>query len=134
MTVTETCVIEPDALEALVLEREGESTGLIESWSGAKALWLVDAVSSGARPGTVHGVDASQDDLPRAIPRIHPSLQPPGDRGDRPGAGTTAGACRSARHRRRAVRSRRRADTRVAAAVPEVVAAVRGEVQRSSER
>jgi len=65
MTVTETCVIEPDALEALVLEREGESTGLIESWSGAKALWLVDAVSSGARPGTVHRVDASQDDLPK---------------------------------------------------------------------
>jgi hydrogenase maturation protease len=134
MTVTETCVIEPDALEALVLEREGESTGLIESWSGAKALWLLDAVSSGARPGTVHRVDASQDDLPerfrgsihhfslretvaiaQALGRLPERVVPLGIEGER-------------------FDLRRRADTRVAAAVPEVVAAVRGEVQRSSER
>ena len=47
-----------------MLEREGEPTGLIETWADAGALWLVDAVSSGAEPGTVHRVDASHDELP----------------------------------------------------------------------
>ncbi|MGZ4336446.1 MAG: hydrogenase maturation protease [Gaiellaceae bacterium] len=52
----------PESVEAL--EREGEPTGLIETWADAGALWLVDAVSSGAEPGTVHRVDASHEDLP----------------------------------------------------------------------
>ena len=52
----------PEGVE--VLEREGEPTGLIDAWAGAGALWLVDAVSSGAEPGTVHRVDASHGDLP----------------------------------------------------------------------
>lgn len=52
----------PESVE--VLEREGEPTGLIETWADAGALWLVDAVSSGAEPGTVHRVDASHGDLP----------------------------------------------------------------------
>jgi hydrogenase maturation protease len=47
-----------------LLEREGEPTGLIDSWQGADALWLVDAVSSGAAPGTIHRLDASEHELP----------------------------------------------------------------------
>ena len=57
----------PESVE--VLEREGEPTGLIETWADAGALWLVDAVSSGAEPGTVHRVDASHGDLPERFGR-----------------------------------------------------------------
>jgi hydrogenase maturation protease len=50
-----------------VLEREGEPTSLIDSWEGAEAVWLIDAVSSEAEPGTVHRLDASQSELPAAL-------------------------------------------------------------------
>jgi hydrogenase maturation protease len=50
-----------------VLEREGEPTSLIDSWEGAEAVWLVDAVSSGAEPGTVHRHDASARELPARL-------------------------------------------------------------------
>jgi hydrogenase maturation protease len=47
-----------------LLEREGEPTALIDAWDGTDAVWLVDAVSSGAEPGTVHRLDASERELP----------------------------------------------------------------------
>jgi hydrogenase maturation protease len=50
-----------------LLEREGEPTALIDAWEGAEAVWLVDAVSSGAEPGTVHRLDASERELPAEI-------------------------------------------------------------------
>jgi len=55
----------PERVE--VLEREGEPTGLIDSWEGVETIWLVDAVSSGAEPGTVHRHDASEQELPAAL-------------------------------------------------------------------
>ncbi|HSC50991.1 MAG TPA: hydrogenase maturation protease [Gaiellaceae bacterium] len=50
-----------------VLEREGEPTSLIDAWEGAEAVWLADAVSSGAAPGTVHRHDASSEPLPARL-------------------------------------------------------------------
>ncbi len=50
-----------------VLEREGEPTALIDSLEAAEAVWLVDAVSSGATPGTLHRLDASERELPAAL-------------------------------------------------------------------
>jgi len=50
-----------------LLEREGEPTSLIDSWEGAEAVWLVDAVSSGAPAGTVHRLDAGVEELPREL-------------------------------------------------------------------
>ena len=50
-----------------VLEREGEPTSLIDSWEGAEAVWLADAVSSGAAAGTVHRHDASSEPLPARL-------------------------------------------------------------------
>jgi hydrogenase maturation protease len=50
-----------------VVEREGEPTALIDSWEGVDAVWLVDAVSSGAEPGTLHRHDASNNELPAAL-------------------------------------------------------------------
>jgi hydrogenase maturation protease len=41
-----------------VLEESGEGTGLIESWQDADAVILIDAVHSGAKPGTLHRLDA----------------------------------------------------------------------------
>jgi len=50
-----------------VLEREGEPTSLIDAWEGAAAVWLVDAVSSGAQAGSVHRHDASAEALPARL-------------------------------------------------------------------
>jgi hydrogenase maturation protease len=55
----------PEGVE--LLEREGEPTSLIDSWEGAGAVWVVDAVSSGAEPGTVHRHDATEQALPAAL-------------------------------------------------------------------
>jgi hydrogenase maturation protease len=55
----------PDGVGLLV--REGEPTALIDSWEGAEAVWLVDAVSSGAPAGTVHRLDAREKELPREL-------------------------------------------------------------------
>ncbi len=50
-----------------LVEREGEPTALLAAWDGAEAVWLVDAVSSGAPPGTVHRLDAADRPLPAEI-------------------------------------------------------------------
>ena len=47
-------------------EREGEPAGLLDSWDGAESAVVVDAVSSGASPGTVHRFDAGAAPLPAA--------------------------------------------------------------------
>jgi hydrogenase maturation protease len=57
-----------------VLEHEGEPTALVDRWEGADAVWLVDAVSSGAAPGTVHRLDASEAPLPAALFRASSHL------------------------------------------------------------
>ena len=55
----------PDDVE--VLELEGEPVTLVEAWAGAHEAYVVDAVSSGAKPGTVHRVDAADAPLPREL-------------------------------------------------------------------
>ena len=52
-----------------VLVHEGEPIGLIEAWAGADEVLLVDAVSSGAPPGTVHRLDAVAAPLPSDLAR-----------------------------------------------------------------
>jgi hydrogenase maturation protease len=37
-----------------VREASGEGTALMSAWEGAGQVWLVDAVHSGAAPGTIH--------------------------------------------------------------------------------
>lgn len=46
------------ANRAMVLEESGEGTALMEAWKGAEAVILIDAVQSGAKPGTIHRLDA----------------------------------------------------------------------------
>lgn len=50
-----------------VLEHEGETLGLIERWNDAAAAVLVDAIRSGARPGTIHRIDASVWPIPTGL-------------------------------------------------------------------
>jgi hydrogenase maturation protease len=50
-----------------VLEREGEPTALIDAWAASDAVWLIDAVSSGAAAGTLHRVDLGEQALPAAM-------------------------------------------------------------------
>jgi hydrogenase maturation protease len=48
-------------------EVEAEPTRLMDAWDGAEACVVVDAVRSGAPPGTVHRLDASSEPLPRSL-------------------------------------------------------------------
>jgi hydrogenase maturation protease len=55
----------PEGVE--VVELEGEPVALVQAWEGADEAYVVDAVSSGAEPGTVHRVDATETPLPREL-------------------------------------------------------------------
>jgi len=50
--------------KVLVLEESGEGAALIDSWRGADWVMLIDAVHSGARPGTIHRLDARTSPVP----------------------------------------------------------------------
>lgn len=51
----------------LVLECEQEPTRLIDAWDGAEAALVVDAVGSGAEPGTLHRFDAGEGPIPAGV-------------------------------------------------------------------
>ena len=47
-----------------VREESGEGAALIQAWQGAAWMMLVDAVRSGAPPGTIHRIDAQAAPMP----------------------------------------------------------------------
>jgi hydrogenase maturation protease len=47
-----------------ILEEEGEPGSLIEDWALVQEALVVDAVSTGAEPGTLHRFDATAEPLP----------------------------------------------------------------------
>jgi hydrogenase maturation protease len=47
-----------------VREESGEGVALMETWQGYENIILVDAISSGARPGTIVKIDASKEIVP----------------------------------------------------------------------
>jgi|SRR5664280_2503905 len=47
-----------------ILEESGEGAALMQAWQGAAWVMLVDAVRSGASPGTIHRLDARAAPLP----------------------------------------------------------------------
>jgi hydrogenase maturation protease len=47
------------------VEHSGEGAGLIEAWSQARAVIVVDATASGAAAGTLYRLDAVTAELPR---------------------------------------------------------------------
>jgi hydrogenase maturation protease len=50
-----------------VLEESGEGTALMESWKGADAVILIDALHSGAKAGTVRRLDAHRQPIPTGL-------------------------------------------------------------------
>ncbi len=50
-----------------ITEHSGEGITLLEVWHGWERVILVDAVSSGAPPGTIHCFDASAGTLPASL-------------------------------------------------------------------
>jgi hydrogenase maturation protease len=50
-----------------VRELEGEPVGLVEALNGADDVFLIDAVRSGAPPGTIHRLDAGDAPIPTAL-------------------------------------------------------------------
>jgi len=46
-----------------VLEHDGDGAALMEAWQGAETVIVVDAVLSGAEPGTTHRLDVSLKSL-----------------------------------------------------------------------
>jgi hydrogenase maturation protease len=53
--------------EVRVIEAEQEPTRLIDAWESADAVFVVDAVVSGSRAGTVHRYDATDEPLPAGV-------------------------------------------------------------------
>jgi len=52
-----------------VIEASGEGTDLMESWNGADTVIIVDAASSGAKPGTIHRIDVRAQRIPTGLLR-----------------------------------------------------------------
>ena len=50
-----------------VMEMNGEGSSLVEAWKEAPAVLLVDAVCSGAAPGTIHRFEAQAGPLPTGL-------------------------------------------------------------------
>lgn len=50
-----------------VAEQGGEGARLLESWRDAEQVYIVDAVRSRARPGTIHRFDAGLHPLPAPL-------------------------------------------------------------------
>jgi hydrogenase maturation protease len=47
-----------------IKEESGEGAALMEAWQGFHDVMIVDAVSSGAKPGTIFRIDAHKDIVP----------------------------------------------------------------------
>jgi hydrogenase maturation protease len=48
-----------------VLEQTGDGAALMEAWRGAETVIVIDAVASGAAPGTIHRFDANMRPIPK---------------------------------------------------------------------
>jgi hydrogenase maturation protease len=53
-----------DFESSIILEHSGEGASLMEMWKGADAVILIDAVSSGSPPGTIHRLQPANRPLP----------------------------------------------------------------------
>jgi hydrogenase maturation protease len=55
---------------AIVIEQGGDGAALMEAWRGAETVIIIDAVMSGAAPGTIHRFDANAQPLPKDAFRL----------------------------------------------------------------
>lgn len=54
------------ALGAEAVEHAGDGAALLGLWEGRESVVLIDAMRSGAPPGTVRRLDAHREEIPRA--------------------------------------------------------------------
>lgn len=47
----------------VIVESDGEAASLLDAWAGMKTVVIIDAVSSGAPPGTIHRIDARRQSV-----------------------------------------------------------------------
>src|SRR3972149_1788168 len=52
-----------------VIEQSGDGISLMDSWKDSDAVILIDAVHSGAQPGTIHRFDVHTQTIPPKFPR-----------------------------------------------------------------
>jgi hydrogenase maturation protease len=55
---------------AIVIEQSGDGAALMEAWRSAETVTIIDAVMSGAAPGTIHRFDANAQPLPKDAFRL----------------------------------------------------------------
>jgi hydrogenase maturation protease len=55
------------AAPATMIEASGEGTALIEAWRSVDTVILIDAVRSGAAPGTIHRLEVHAQPLPTNV-------------------------------------------------------------------
>jgi hydrogenase maturation protease len=48
-----------------VIENDGDGASLMESWKGFNKVILIDSVSLGLKPGTIHKIDAAKTEFPK---------------------------------------------------------------------
>jgi len=53
--------------EVVVVESDGDPAAIMDAWEGADRAVLVDAMVSGAAPGTVRRIDATDHPMPVAV-------------------------------------------------------------------
>ena len=53
-----------DLPNVTILVQSGEGTDLMNAWEGAETVFVIDAVQSGAKPGTIHRFEAHEKPLP----------------------------------------------------------------------
>lgn len=58
---------EKDILGVTVIEQSGEGAALMDAWKEVDNVFLVDAVSSGALPGTIYRIDAQREQLSKSL-------------------------------------------------------------------
>jgi hydrogenase maturation protease len=51
---------------AIVIEQSGDGAALMEAWRGAETVIVIDAMISGAAPGTICRLDASARPIPKS--------------------------------------------------------------------
>jgi len=51
----------------VIVECGGEAAALLDAWAGMKTVVIIDAVSSGAPPGTIHRIDARRQSVSQEL-------------------------------------------------------------------
>lgn len=64
LLVVRSLVLPPDS-PVRIYETHGEGTTVMEAWQDADVAILVDAVHSGAEPGSLHRFEAQEHEIPR---------------------------------------------------------------------